>query len=175
MSAAGSPAWPKSPTSRTTPTITLRRDAVLLAFDFGTRRIGVASGNTITGTATALSVLREQGDAVFAAIAALIREWQPQALVVGVPRHPDGTAHTMTQRAERFARQLEARFGLPVAHVDERYSSVEAARLGDDARALDARSAAVILTQYLQARERACEGDRDLAGEPQRPHGSRTP
>ena len=118
-----------------------------LAFDFGTRRVGVATGNTVTRTATALRTLSTEGEARFDAIAALIAEWQPDALVVGVPWHPDGAAHENTRRAQRFARQLHGRFGLPVHEVDERYSTVEAAAGG--ASDLDAASAAIILEQFL--------------------------
>ena len=87
---------------------------------------------------------------------ALLREWQPDLLVVGLPRHPDGTPHAMTQLATRFGNQLNGRFNLPVAWVDERYSSVDAeARLrerGDDRSQLDAEAACVILQQYLDER-----------------------
>ena len=119
-----------------------------LAFDFGTRRTGVAVGNRLTHTAQPLKTIAAQGDALFAPIAAILQEWQPDALVVGVPRHPDGNAHDMTQRAQRFARQLAGRFHLPVHEVDERYSSVEAAAQG--ARDLDAESARIILEQFLR-------------------------
>jgi putative Holliday junction resolvase len=122
--------------------------SLFLAFDFGTKRIGVASGNSVTHTATALTTLAQQGnDARFAAIARLIAEWQPAALVVGVPRHPDGTPHDNTRRAERFARQLQGRFGLPVHEVDERYTTTEA--LAADVADVDAASAALILQQYF--------------------------
>jgi putative holliday junction resolvase len=123
-----------------------------LAFDFGTRRIGVASGNSITREATPLTALDARGDAAFSAIAKLIDEWQPALLVVGVPRHPDGQPHEVTAQAERFARRLEGRFRLSVVRVDERYSTVEAEsrKVGQGGRAdLDARSAAVILEQYF--------------------------
>jgi putative Holliday junction resolvase len=123
----------------------------LLAFDFGTRRVGVASGNTLTRTATPLRSLSVEGEARFDAIAALIRDWQPAALVVGVPRHPDGAAHENTRRALRFARQLSGRFRLPVHEVDERYSTVEARSAG--ASDLDAAAAAVILEQFLRETE----------------------
>lgn len=119
-----------------------------LAFDFGTQRTGVAVGNRLTRTAQPVKTISAEGDARFAPIAALIKEWQPDALVVGVPRHPDGTAHDMTQRAQRFARQLQGRFNLPVHEVDERYSSVEAASQG--AKDLDAESARIILEQFLR-------------------------
>ncbi len=132
---------------------------VLLAFDFGEKRIGVATGNTLTGAAQPLGTVAETTtDGRFARIGALIREWQPARLVVGRPLHPDGAVHEVTARAERFARQLEGRFGLPVSLVDERYSSVAAqARLraqgrgarGRAAQGDDAMAAAIILEQYL--------------------------
>jgi putative holliday junction resolvase len=127
--------------------------SLFLAFDFGTRRVGVASGNSLTQTATPLTTLaHEDNDARFAAIARLIAEWQPDALVVGVPRHPDGTPHDNTRRAERFARQLHGRFGLPVHEVDERYTTTEALAAG--AADVDAASAALILQQYFNAHPR---------------------
>ena len=118
-----------------------------LAFDFGVRRIGVATGNSLTRTATPLTTVAAEGEARMAAIAALVAEWRPAALVVGVPFHPDGAAHVNTERARRFARQLKARFGLPVHEVDERYTTT-AAR-SDGARDLDAAAAALILEQFL--------------------------
>jgi putative Holliday junction resolvase len=126
-----------------------------LAFDFGTRRVGVATGNTLLGRAQPLRTVAAVGDARFAAIAALIQEWQPQALVVGVPFHPDGAEHENTQRARRFARQLHGRFKLTVHEVDERYSTTEALadlpkRGGAD---VDAASAAIILDQFLRSLE----------------------
>ena len=118
-----------------------------LAFDFGTRRVGVATGNALTGTASPLTTLSAQGDALLAAIAALIDSWRPDALVVGVPFHPDGAAHANTARARRFARALAARFGLPVHEVDERYTTTDAKRAG--AADLDAAAAAIVLEQHL--------------------------
>ena len=118
-----------------------------LAFDFGTRRVGVATGNTLTRSAEPLRTLAVVGEARFLAIARLIDEWRPDALVVGVPCHPDGAPHDNTARAQRFARQLQGRFRLPVHEVDERYSTTEA--IGAGARDLDAASAAIILNQYL--------------------------
>jgi putative Holliday junction resolvase len=119
-----------------------------LSFDFGSKRVGVASGNALTGTATPLTTIAAEGDARFDAIGRLIREWQPDALVVGVPYHPDGAPHDNTRRAQRFARQLSGRFGLPVHEVDERYTSTEAHALG--AADADAAAAALILEQYLR-------------------------
>jgi putative Holliday junction resolvase len=118
-----------------------------LAFDFGTQRVGVASGNTLTGNAWPLLSIAAVGDARFAAIGKLIEQWQPTALVVGVPFHPDGVGHDNTHRARRFARQLHGRFKLPVYEVDERYSTTEAHSLGG--ADIDAASAAIILEQFL--------------------------
>jgi len=118
-----------------------------LAFDFGARRVGVATGNSLTRTATPLTTVAGEGEARMAAIAALIAEWRPAALVVGVPRHPDGAAHVNTERARRFGRELHARFGLPVHEVDERYTTTDARRAG--AVDLDAAAAAIILEQHL--------------------------
>lgn len=128
------------------------RDETLLGFDFGTVRIGAAVGNTLTASARPLAQIDNRVAARgFDAIGRLLAEWQPQRLVVGRPVHPDGTPHDMTARCERFARQLQGRFGLPVALVDERYSSVEAGTSGEGgARNIDAQAAAIILRQYLQ-------------------------
>jgi len=120
-----------------------------LAFDFGMRRVGVATGNSLTRTATPLTTVAAEGEARMAKIGALIAEWRPTALVVGVPRHPDGAAHANTERARRFGRQLHARFGLPVLEVDERYTTTDAKRAG--AADLDAAAAAIILEQHLAA------------------------
>ncbi|HET9976503.1 MAG TPA: Holliday junction resolvase RuvX [Burkholderiaceae bacterium] len=119
-----------------------------LSFDFSPKRVGVASGNAITRTATPLTTITQDGDARFAAIGKLIAEWRPGALVVGVPRHPDGAPHDNTRRAERFARQLAGRFGLPVHEVDERYTTTEARAFG--ACDVDAAAAALILEQFLR-------------------------
>lgn len=118
-----------------------------LAFDFGTRRVGVATGNAITGTATPLTTLTAQGEPLLDAIAKLVDDWRPDALVVGVPFHPDGATHANTARARRFARSLVARFGLPVHEVDERYTTTDARRAG--AADLDAAAAAIVLEQHL--------------------------
>lgn len=124
-----------------------------LGFDYGLKRVGVASGNTLMRQASALKTIAAEGDARFAQIKKLVDEWAPDALVVGVPLHPDGAEHDITQRARRFGRQLHGRFGLPVHEVDERYSSVEAEALG--ARDVDAEAAAVILQQFLDASARS--------------------
>jgi len=122
-----------------------------LAFDYGTKRVGVATGNTLMKTSQPLRTLALEGDARFQAIAALIREWTPDALVIGVPFHPDGAEHDNTQRARRFGRQLHGRFKLQVHEVDERYTTVEAESAG--ARDADAAAAALILEQFFRELE----------------------
>jgi len=117
--------------------------------DYGQRRVGVAVGNTLLRRAQALRTVAAEGDARFDAIGRLIDEWRPDALVVGVPFHPDGAPHDNTQRARRFARQLQGRFRLPVHEVDERYTTTEA--LAQGAADTDAAAAAVILDQFLRS------------------------
>lgn len=119
-----------------------------LAFDFGLKRVGAAAGNSFTRSATPLRTIAAEGDARFAAIARLIDEWRPDALVIGVPFHPDGAAHENTARARRFGRQLNGRFRLPVHEVDERYTTTEALAAG--ARDADAAAACLILEQFFR-------------------------
>ena len=133
-------------------------EATLLAFDFGMRRIGVAIGNTLVRVAHPLTTIESDvNERRFAAIAALIGEWRPDRLVVGIPVHADGTEHAMTQRARRFASQLAGRFALPVVEVDERHTTQDAqvrlARAGEGGRRGRARrdevAAQLILQGYL--------------------------
>ena len=133
-------------------------EGTFLAFDFGAKRIGVAVGECLLGQARALTLIAAPDNATrFAQIATLIDAWQPQALVVGLPLAVDGSEHEMSGRCRRFARQLAARFELPVHLVDERYTSVEAdarlAALGHDWRQrkqeVDAAAAAIILQDYF--------------------------
>ena len=141
---------------------------VVLAFDFGLKRIGVAIGTQLApgqlAAARALTtVAAADNDARFAAIAGLIAEWQPQRLLVGRPLSDDGTPHEMTARCERFADQLRGRFRLPVDAVDERYSSLEAdAGLRDrgiDWRSrkaqVDAEAALIILNDWNDTHARS--------------------
>ena len=117
----------------------------VLAFDVGEKRIGVAVGNKITKTSEPLKIIQEKNqDQRFKAIELIITEWQPQILVVGLPTHPDGAEHEMTQKAKRFGNQLKGRFQKEVIWVDERYTSVSVDR-GNDALA-----AQLILQQYLE-------------------------
>ncbi|MCX7276077.1 MAG: Holliday junction resolvase RuvX [Burkholderiales bacterium] len=120
-----------------------------LAFDYGLKRTGVAVGNRFTRTATPQGTINAEGDARFVPIAARVKEWQPDAIVVGVPFHPDGAAHDNTRRAQKFARQLRGRFNLPVFEVDERYSTTEALEMG--AKDADAAAACIILEQFLRS------------------------
>ena len=142
-----------------------RADATtVLAFDFGTRRIGVAVGNTVIGIAHPLTTIETEANAArFAAIETLIAQWQPGLLVVGRPVHADGTAHATTARAERFARQLEGRFALPVVYADERYTTcaadvalAEAGLRGTARRAArDAAAAQLILQAWFDDERRS--------------------
>ena len=118
----------------------------VLAFDFGLKRIGVAVGEPELRTAHPLSAV-----AHFSQIEKLVEEWKPASLVVGLPTSVQGVAHAMTRQAEDFARRLEKRFKLPVARVDERYTSVEAeSRLkGLKKKAVDSVAAQLILEQYF--------------------------
>jgi len=120
-----------------------------LALDFGLKRTGFAVGNRLLRTAQPQGTIAAQGDARFTQIARQLHEWQPDALVVGVPFHPDGAAHENTQRARRFARQLHGRFKLPVFEVDERYTTTEALAMG--AKDADAAAACIILEQFLRS------------------------
>ncbi|OLP08535.1 putative Holliday junction resolvase [Rhodoferax antarcticus ANT.BR] len=119
-----------------------------LALDFGVKRTGFAVGNRLLRTAQPQGTIAAEGDARFIKIAAQLKTWQPDALVVGVPFHPDGAAHDNTVRARRFARQLHGRFNLPVFEVDERYTTTEA--LSGGARDADAAAACIILEQFLR-------------------------
>ena len=119
----------------------------VLAFDFGLKRIGVAVGESELRTAHPLPGIAAPG---FDAIGRLVQEWRPDMLVVGLPV-AENREHPMAKRVQRFARQLEGRFRLPVARVDERYTSVEAENLlrGMKKKAVDSVAAQLILEQYF--------------------------
>ena len=128
--------------------------STLLGFDFGPRKIGVAIGQTITGSASPLTTIRSRRDKPdWATIERLVREWQPNGAVVGLPFNMDDTEGEIAPGARRFARQLEGRFGLNVHLVDERLTSLEARRqLGKNAASLeeiDAMAAKLILETWL--------------------------
>ena len=120
----------------------------LLALDFGTRRIGVAVGNTLLRRANPLTTIdEEKTEARFAAIAALLDEWQPGALAVGLPSNDDGTPHELTALCRRFANRLKGRFKLPVILLDERYTSLAAsAQLNEEG--IHGRKQKALLDQY---------------------------
>jgi putative Holliday junction resolvase len=119
----------------------------VLAFDFGLKRIGVAVGEPELRTAHPLAPIAAPG---FTSIEKLVAEWHPAQMVVGLPVAERGE-HPLAKRVERFARQLEGRFRVPVARVDERYSSVEAeSRLrGTKNKSIDSVAAQLILEQYF--------------------------
>src|SRR5437899_7914767 len=138
-----------------------KTNATVLAFDFGTHRIGVAVGNSLIRFAQPLVTIAGDSDTTtLAAIAALVNEWQPQRLVVGLPLHADGTPHAMTVKAREFARELGKRFGLPVALVDERWTTeiaqerLNRERGGREGRAhRDEIAAQVILQAYFDEQQ----------------------
>lgn len=122
-------------------------DGIIVGFDFGQKRIGVAIGNTLTREARPYRIIDSRtNNSRWNGIGKIIEEWSPIAFVVGIPRHPDGTAHEMTERCERFARQLEGRFHLSVNRVDERYSS---AVVDSDEDFIDDEAACIILQQFF--------------------------
>jgi putative Holliday junction resolvase len=101
-----------------------------MGFDYGSKRIGVAVGQTLTSTASPLAIITVKNQQVdWAQLNALIQEWQPQTLVVGLPKHADGTDNAISEAVYRFCRQLQKRYQLPVQTIDERLSSVAAAEL----------------------------------------------
>jgi len=122
----------------------------VMAFDYGTRRVGVAVGNTEIRVSQALkTIAAANAENLFLEIESLFKEWQPKQIVVGLPTHPDGTEHEMTSKAKRFGNQIYGRFHLPVAWVDERYTSAVLEADPQMYDNLDAHSAALILEQYF--------------------------
>jgi len=118
-----------------------------LAFDFGTKNIGVAVGNSIMRKAQPLKTIQNKNvDLTFQTIQKLVKEWEVTHFVVGLPTHPDGAEHEMTHRSKRFGNQLHGRLNLPVGWVDERYTSATVDHLDGD---IDSQSAIMILEQYF--------------------------
>ena len=113
----------------------LLRPRTILCFDFGLRRIGVAVGQDVTGSASPLGIVANRDDGIdYEHIARLVAEWRPTSLVVGMPAHADGSPSALHESVNAFINDL-ARYGLPVATVDERYTSIEAERVLKEARA----------------------------------------
>jgi len=120
----------------------------VLAFDYGTKRIGVAIGNSVIRQAQPLKTIQNKSlDETFQSIQKIVKEWEVTNFVVGLPMHPDGAEHEMTQRAKRFGNQLHGRLNLPVKWVDERYTS---AVVDDQQGDIDGQAAVLILEQYFQ-------------------------
>ncbi|HLS42105.1 MAG TPA: Holliday junction resolvase RuvX [Paenalcaligenes sp.] len=131
-------------------------ELTLLAFDYGLKKIGVAIGNTLTHQARPLSILRPvTKQQRFDAISALIKEWQPDKLIVGLPLTTDGGEQYASLRCRRFANQLHGRYGLEVELVDERGSSLEAQDILANHNDDDAVAASVILQRWLDANKAA--------------------
>lgn len=124
---------------------------MIMGFDYGTHRIGVAIGQRITQTASPLAILKaRQGQPNWSEIEALVNEWQPVAFVVGLPLHMDDENSDLSDQAEKFARRLTGRFNLPHEMVDERLSSVEARSLSLS-DTIDDVAAVLILETYLNS------------------------
>jgi putative Holliday junction resolvase len=124
---------------------------VVMGFDFGMGKIGVAVGQRITGTANPLTILKARdGIPNWAQLEKLIQEWQPGLLVVGLPLNMDDSPSDMSRLAEKFARKLSGRFNLPSQTVDERLTSFEAASLSDGEGPVDAIAAQLILETYFR-------------------------
>ena len=123
----------------------------VMAFDYGTRRIGVAVGNSLTKSAQNLPViLKTSEEQRFDGITKMIAQWEPDAIVVGLPLYPDGAEHAMTQKARRFGQQMVVRYSKPVYFVDERYSSVVLEGEAQYHESLDSHAAALILEQFFR-------------------------
>jgi putative Holliday junction resolvase len=139
-----------------------RRPSTVLGFDFGERRIGVAVGQTITRSATPLAIIVvRDGQPDWAALSQMVREYEPQLFLVGIPTHENGSPHALAARVERFCRQLHERYRLPVETIDEHLSSVEAeARADTHAAPVDALAAQVILETWFNENRGAKEVDR---------------
>jgi len=136
----------------------IKKPMTILAFDYGTRRVGVAVGNTETRVSQALKTMAAQNaDRLFREIDDLLKEWQPNQIIVGLPTHPDGAEHEMTAKAKRFGNQLHGRFNLPIIWVDERYTSAVLEGNPQMHDNLDAHSAALILEQYFAENTKAPE------------------
>lgn len=136
----------------------------VLAFDFGLRKTGVASGELEIGVAHPLKVIQaDTRPSRFSAIDRLIDEWQPRLLVVGLPLQPDGSEHEMTRSARNFAAEMEARYKLPVFLHDERYTSVvvedelrhEGRSMAKSRHTVDAYAAQLILQGFFDERATA--------------------
>lgn len=128
----------------------MHSEKIYLCFDYGTKKIGVAIGNNLSCQARPLEIIQTiEKNLRFARIESLIREWQPDELVVGLPLDVDGSDQLSTTQSRRFARQLEGRFQLPVILQDERYSSLQAQDLLGNHNLDDAMAACVILQRFL--------------------------
>ncbi|MFU8836720.1 MAG: Holliday junction resolvase RuvX [Thiohalomonadaceae bacterium] len=143
----------------------MSRPRLLLGFDFGSKRIGVAVGQELTGTARELLTLNNRDGAPdWAAISRLLAEWQPDALVVGLPLNLDGSDHEVSRMARRFGNRLRGRYNLPVFHIDERLSSSEAEALLSgqgrfDKADVDKLAARLILESWLNQTAQAQQSE----------------
>jgi len=123
---------------------------IILGFDYGTKRIGVAVGNSLTGSSQALDAIQNTNpNQTHQKIQDLINEWQPSYLVVGLPLHPDGAEHAMTKHSRSFGQELAKQFGKPIHYVDERYSSVLLEQATQYQGSVDSHAAGLLLEQFF--------------------------
>lgn len=144
--------------------VSLNDDSLIMAFDFGTTKIGIAVGQNITGTATPLGNVRaKDGKPDWPHLDTIVKEWRPHLLVIGMPLNLDGSDSEMSSRAKKFANRLEARFNLPTVTFDERLSSFDArevrkeseaknraAKVGSKKETIDSLAAKLILESWLR-------------------------
>ena len=144
---------------------TFAPEGTLLAFDFGTKRIGIAMGNTLLRRANPLTTISdEKTDTRFAKIESLLKQWQPTGLVVGLPSNDDGTPHELTALCRRFANRLKGRFNLPTILVDERYTSLAAsAQLNEEG--IRGRQQKTLIDQYAAQQILQAYFDEPAAGQ----------
>jgi len=141
-----------------------KQSGIILAFDAGKKKTGIAIGNTLTGLARPLAIVAGGRSKQLAEIDAYIKEWQPEQLIVGLPRDKDGAEHQMTRYCRAFAKLLAERTALPVEMVDERYSTLAAKSIikdeGESDEPPDSTAAAIILQDFLRQRKRLGEDSR---------------
>lgn len=132
----------------------------IIGFDFGIKNIGVAFGQTLTKTAKPLTTIRnKKGSIAWEEITTIIKQWEPNILIVGLPFNMDGTEQTLTQLTKKFSKELQQKFNLPVFYVDERLSTWDAKnKLGIHYKAkinkkeqdkINALSAAILIEQWI--------------------------
>ncbi len=129
----------------------LKKEGIVIAFDYGLARIGVAVGNSVSSSARPLKIIHwKTTEEKWSGVSQVIEEWKPAVVIVGVPRHKDGNPNDFTQQCLKFANQIRGRFGIYVIEVDERFSSTEAHSQSGNQEYIDDIAAQVILEQWFK-------------------------